>query len=297
MSQLIVSRGECRIPAIGFGTYKLDPGLGTEAVATALSVGYRHIDAAQLYDNEAEVGEALAASGIPRQELFVATKVRADRNAPGRLPPLGRAQPARSPAGPGRSAPRPLAGISRGPGRRRSRRCSRPRGAAGPASSASATSTARSCAKPRSVAGGTLVTNQVEYHPFLDQTAMLAELRRQGMILSAYSPAGARTHRAGRDDRRDRRAAWPQCRPDRAALAGPAGRRGGSAQGERGGAHARQPGRVRLRAERRRDGRDLRSRLGPAAARGSGGLSPSWIRALSFYPLDRDVRHQAGEEA
>ena len=38
------------------------------------------------------------------------------------------------------------------------------------------------------MAGGTLVTNQVEYHPFLDQTAMLAELRRQGMFLSAYSP-------------------------------------------------------------------------------------------------------------
>jgi diketogulonate reductase-like aldo/keto reductase len=187
MSPLIVSRGECRIPAIGFGTYKLDPGLGTQAVATALSVGYRHIDAAQLYDNEAEVGEALAASGIPRDELFVTTKVRADRNAPDDFL---------------RSVEQSLRDLRLDrvdlllvhwpvfpQGLRATMEALLEARERGWASFVGVSNFNRpQLREAQAVAGGTLVTNQVEYHPFLDQTAMLAELRRQGMFLSAYSP-------------------------------------------------------------------------------------------------------------
>lgn len=63
------------IPNIGFGTWKMTGETCTNAVATALEVGYRHIDTAQGYGNEAEVGTAIAASGVPRDEIFVTTKV------------------------------------------------------------------------------------------------------------------------------------------------------------------------------------------------------------------------------
>ncbi|MFC7202198.1 aldo/keto reductase [Haloferax namakaokahaiae] len=63
-------------PQLGFGTYKLeDRDECVSAVTTALDVGYRNIDTAQMYDNEEYVGEALAASDVPRDEVFVATKL------------------------------------------------------------------------------------------------------------------------------------------------------------------------------------------------------------------------------
>ena len=63
------------IPQLGFGVFKVDPN-ETEAIVTdALEVGYRHIDTARVYGNEAGVGQAIAASGIPREELFVTTKL------------------------------------------------------------------------------------------------------------------------------------------------------------------------------------------------------------------------------
>jgi 2,5-diketo-D-gluconate reductase A len=63
------------IPQLGFGVFLVPPGETEVAVATALESGYRHIDTARLYDNEGEVGAAIAKSGIPRDELFVTTKV------------------------------------------------------------------------------------------------------------------------------------------------------------------------------------------------------------------------------
>ena len=68
--------GTVDIPLLGFGVYKVAPGAETEdAVAAALDLGYRHIDTAALYRNEADVGRAIAASGIDRSELFVTTKL------------------------------------------------------------------------------------------------------------------------------------------------------------------------------------------------------------------------------
>jgi 2,5-diketo-D-gluconate reductase A len=63
------------IPQLGFGVFKVDPGEAQRVVEDALEVGYRHIDTAALYNNEAEVGAAIAASGIPRDELFITTKL------------------------------------------------------------------------------------------------------------------------------------------------------------------------------------------------------------------------------
>jgi 2,5-diketo-D-gluconate reductase A len=63
------------IPQLGFGVFLVPPGETQAAVATALQTGYRHIDTARLYDNEAEVGAAIAESGVSRDEIFVTTKV------------------------------------------------------------------------------------------------------------------------------------------------------------------------------------------------------------------------------
>lgn len=65
-----------QIPRIGLGVYKMtDREEALQAIEHALAVGYRHIDTASLYDNEKEVGEAIRASGIPRSDIFVTTKV------------------------------------------------------------------------------------------------------------------------------------------------------------------------------------------------------------------------------
>ncbi|VXC31144.1 aldo/keto reductase [Pseudoclavibacter sp. 8L] len=63
------------LPSIGFGVYQSAPEETAAAVAEALRVGYRHIDTAAAYGNEREVGQAIAASGVPRDEIFVETKV------------------------------------------------------------------------------------------------------------------------------------------------------------------------------------------------------------------------------
>ncbi|MGF9755670.1 aldo/keto reductase [Microvirga sp. 0TCS3.31] len=63
------------IPAIGFGTYPLRGEDGTEAIRTAIEAGYRLVDTAVNYENEVEVGEAIRRSGVPRDELVVASKI------------------------------------------------------------------------------------------------------------------------------------------------------------------------------------------------------------------------------
>lgn len=71
----VVLNNGVTMPILGFGVYQI-PAEGTkQAVLEALKAGYRHIDTAQAYFNEAEVGEALAESGIPREEIFLTTKV------------------------------------------------------------------------------------------------------------------------------------------------------------------------------------------------------------------------------
>ncbi len=65
-----------KIPNLGLGVYQIPPGEMTfQAVKYALIVGYRHIDTAKLYGNEGDVGRAVMESGIPRDEIFVTTKV------------------------------------------------------------------------------------------------------------------------------------------------------------------------------------------------------------------------------
>ena len=79
--QIMLNNGRT-IPQLGFGVFLIEPGDTTEAVTLALQAGYRHIDTAQGYGNEREVGEAIAKSGLDRGDVFVTSKLANDSHRP-----------------------------------------------------------------------------------------------------------------------------------------------------------------------------------------------------------------------
>ncbi len=178
-----------RLPAVGFGTSGLDGRRCTEIVREAIGLGYRHIDTAQAYGNEAAVGRGIADSGVAREEIFLATKVwmaHLDRRGIARttdesLRKLGTGHVDLLLAHwPNDSIP--LAETMEGLAAMR---------AAGKARFVGVCNyTRRHLAEAVDTLGAELVCNQVEYHPLLSQDAMLAQLRTRGMALVAYSPLG-----------------------------------------------------------------------------------------------------------
>jgi len=75
------------IPAFGLGTFRLKEQQVIDSVTNGLELGYRHIDTAQIYGNEADVGQAIAAVGVPRKDLFVTTKIWTDNLGKDKLIP------------------------------------------------------------------------------------------------------------------------------------------------------------------------------------------------------------------
>jgi 2,5-diketo-D-gluconate reductase B len=175
------------IPAIGFGTSSL--GNCGEIVANALKAGYRHIDTAWKYGTERGVGEGMRASGVPRSEIFLTTKVtheylRADdfaRSVDESLKNLGVDRldlllvhwP--NPEIP-LSEPMPALAKAKRQG------LTRHIGVAN-FTIALLDEAIRLCPEP-------LVNLQAEYHPHLDQTKLLEACRRRGLIFTAYCPLG-----------------------------------------------------------------------------------------------------------
>lgn len=175
-----------RVPALGLGTWQLSGRGCFEAVRHALDLGYRHIDTAQMYGNETEVGWAVRESGL-RDRIFLTTKL-----APGN----------HAAAAVKRSTEESL------------RRLATdhvdlllihwPTGEVPLGETLGALAALRQAGKARSIGvsnfnvalieeaiathGADLLCNQVEYHPYLSQRAVLAAVRRQAMMLTAYSP-------------------------------------------------------------------------------------------------------------
>jgi len=81
----VVEANGAKIPAIGLGTWDLRGRACARLVEQAIKLGYRHIDTAQIYENEREVGEGLRASGIKRDDVFITTKVWTTHFAPNDL--------------------------------------------------------------------------------------------------------------------------------------------------------------------------------------------------------------------
>jgi diketogulonate reductase-like aldo/keto reductase len=82
--RILTARG-VTVPRLGFGTWQITGEDCVDAVRNALDLGYRHIDTARAYGNEAEVGRGIAEAGLPREDFFVTTKVWMDDLAPGRV--------------------------------------------------------------------------------------------------------------------------------------------------------------------------------------------------------------------
>jgi len=74
-----------KVPALGFGTFRMKGAECTQAVVNALKVGYRHLDTAEIYENEKAVGDGIQAGGIARTDLFITTKAWMDDMSPDRL--------------------------------------------------------------------------------------------------------------------------------------------------------------------------------------------------------------------
>src|SRR4029077_659077 len=176
------------MPAIGFGTSGLAAPVG-EIVAHALAAGYRHLDAARKYGTEEGVGEGIRLAKVPREKLFITTKVSHEdlraadfaRSVEQSLKALGVSYvdlllvhwP---------NAAIPLAETMGALARARRDGLARHVGVPN-FNIAMVDEAIRLCPEP-------LVTLQAEFHPYLDQTRVVAALRQRGMILTGYCPLG-----------------------------------------------------------------------------------------------------------
>ncbi len=175
-----------RVPALGLGTWQLSGDDATEAVEHALDIGYRHVDTAAAYENEAEVGAGIRASGVDREDVFLTTKVwhtnlrRADVLA---------------------SADRSLqwlqtdyvdlllvhwpneeVELAETLGAMQEVR------AAGKARHLGVSNFTPALLREALLVEPGLVCDQVEYHPYLGQEPLLGLVHDRGMFLTAYSP-------------------------------------------------------------------------------------------------------------
>lgn len=175
------------IPKLGFGTWQLEDEDASRGVATALKTGYRHIDTAQIYGNEAAVGEGLKQSGLKRDAFFLTTKVWRDKFRDGDLQASVKESLDKLkteyvdllllhwpvPEVPLSETMKALnevkdAGLVKHIG--------------------VSNFTVDLMDQARAHSNAPLVANQVEYHPYLDQSAVLTACQAAGMAMTAYSP-------------------------------------------------------------------------------------------------------------
>lgn len=175
------------IPILGLGTWELRGRTCARIVEQALRLGYRHIDTAQVYENEREVGEGVRGSGLPREQVFVATKVWWTNFSAGALE--------RSVAESMRrlklayvdllllhwpNASVPLAETIAALCRVKREGLARHIGVSN--------FTVALIEQAAACASEPIVTNQIELHPYLDQTMVTEACRRHGISITAYCP-------------------------------------------------------------------------------------------------------------
>jgi len=188
LSMLFVEANGARIPAIGLGTWELRGRTCARLVEQAMRLGYRHIDTAQVYENEREVGEGLRASRIRRDDVFVTTKVWTNHFRAARSRAIHQGEPDQAAADRSRSVACCTGPIRRCRWRRRWARWRmfKELGMARHIGVSNFTvalidEAVAACPEP-------LVCDQVEYHPYLDQIKVREACARHGMALVAYSP-------------------------------------------------------------------------------------------------------------
>jgi diketogulonate reductase-like aldo/keto reductase len=183
----IVKANGAEIPALGFGTSELTGAACEEAVDAALTDGYRHIDTAQMYGNEREVGRAIRGSFVKREEVFLTSKIARDRLRGGDLERSVEDSLERLGTdcidlilihwpNPGVPLKETMAALSEVKDRGLARHIG------------VSNFTVDLLDQAVAFADEPLVVNQVEYHPFLDERMVLAACRKHGLALTAYSP-------------------------------------------------------------------------------------------------------------
>jgi 2,5-diketo-D-gluconate reductase B len=183
----VIEAHGARIPLIGLGTWDLRGRSCARLVEQALRLGYRHVDTAEMYDNEREVGEGLRAAGVKREEVFVATKIWPSHFAPRELERAAKQSLMRL-----RLSevdllllhwPNPQIPLSETLGalcKVKHDGLARHIGVSN-FTSALIEEAVRLASEP-------LVCNQIEVHAFLDQSKVIAASRKHGMAVVAYSP-------------------------------------------------------------------------------------------------------------
>jgi 2,5-diketo-D-gluconate reductase B len=172
------------VPKLGLGTWQIEGQAGYEAIRDALDLGYRHVDTARAYGNEQDIGRALADSGVPRDELWLTTKVWRDDAAPDVVPRVFEQQLAdlrvehvdllllHWPAEP------PLADTLGAMDALREQGLVRHIGV----------SNFPSALLRQAIELAPIFANQVEYHPYLPQGPVMHECLEHDLLLIAYSP-------------------------------------------------------------------------------------------------------------
>ena len=182
-----VNANGANIPAIGLGTWTLTGEAATRLVADAIRSGYRHVDTATMYDNEEAVGAGLRASGVPRDEIFLTTKVWPSDIADGDLQrsveaSLKRLQVDRLDLAlihwPSRTIP--LDESIRALNEVKDHGLARHIGVSN--------FTVALLDEAVALSRHPLACNQIEYHPFLNQDRVLAACRGHGMAVVSYCP-------------------------------------------------------------------------------------------------------------
>jgi diketogulonate reductase-like aldo/keto reductase len=186
-SMPVVEAKGARIPLLGLGTWDLRGRVCARIVEQALRLGYRHVDTAEMYDNEREVGEGLRASGVRRDEFFVTTKIWPTHFAPRELQRAARDCLVRLRLSevdllllhwPNPQIP--LAETLGALGKVKRDGLVRNIGVSN--------FTVALLEQATQLSSEPLVCDQVECHPYLDQTKVITACRQHGMAVVAYSP-------------------------------------------------------------------------------------------------------------
>lgn len=180
-----VSANGANIPALGFGTFRIEEDDIRRILPEALKLGFRHVDTAQIYKNEGAVGEVIAQSGISRHDIFLTTKVWVDRYRHDDF----------------------LASVDESLAKLKTDYVDLlllhwPKSDVPLAERMGALNAVRKAGKARNIgisnfnvalteeavklSDTPLATNQIEYHPYLDQTKVISAARRHGMSVTAY---------------------------------------------------------------------------------------------------------------
>lgn len=180
-----VTANGASIPALGFGTFRIPGPDVLRIVPHALKAGFRHIDTAQIYGNEAEVGEAIAASGVARGEVFLTTKVWVENYRHDAF----------------------LASVDESLKKLKTDHVDLlllhwPNEAVSLAEQIDALNAVRQAGKVRHIgvsnfstalmaeavklSNAPIVTNQIEYHPYIDQDVVIAAAKAAGMLVTGY---------------------------------------------------------------------------------------------------------------